>query len=227
VRRLRNEVKSYMSITESALVPCVVSVNVGLIREVEWRGTTVRTGIWKEPVGPRAVALRGVNLDGDDQADRQVHGGVDKAVYAYAEEDYGYWADEEGVRTQPGLFGENLTVRGMELRSAVVGERWRIGTALLEVAQPRLPCFKLGIRMGDPYFPRRFLAVARPGAYFRIIEEGELRAGDAIDVVDRPDHGVTLRHMVDAVRDRRRAAALLRAPRLPDFWRHLATGGDA
>jgi MOSC domain-containing protein YiiM len=216
-----------MSMTEPPLIRCVVAVNVGLIRDVSWRGTTVRTGIWKEPVGARAVALRGVNLDGDEQADRRVHGGVDKAVYAYAEEDYGYWAEEEGVRTQPGLFGENLTVRGMELRSAVVGERWRIGTALLEVAQPRLPCFKLGIRMGDPHFPKRFLAAARPGAYFRIVEEGELRAGDAIEVVNRPDHGVTLREMLEAVRNRGRAAALLRASRLPDFWRRLASGDDA
>ena len=204
----------------------VVSVNVGPIREVAWRGTIVRTGIWKEPVGARAVALRGVNLEGDDQADRRVHGGVDKAVYAYAEEDYRYWAEEEGIRSEPGLFGENLTTHGMELRDAVVGERWRIGSALLEVAQPRLPCFKLGIRMRDPHFPRRFLAVARSGAYFRIIEEGELRAGDAIHVVDRPEHGVTLRDMVDAVRDRDRAAALLRAPRLPELWRRLATGDD-
>ena len=216
-----------MSITEEALAPSIVAVNVGLIREVVWRGSIVRTGIWKEPVGTRAVALRGVNLDGDDQADRRVHGGVDKAVYAYAEEDYRYWADQEGVRTQPGLFGENLTVRGIELRNAVVGERWRIGSTLLEVAQPRLPCYKLGIRMDDARFPKRFLAAARQGAYLRIIEEGELRAGDIIGVVHRPDHGVTLDHMVEAVRDRRRAAALLRAPRLPDFWRRLASGEDA
>jgi MOSC domain-containing protein YiiM len=216
-----------MQMTEPEPAPRVVSVNVGSIRAVAWHGTIVRTGIWKMPIGDRAVPVRGVNLAGDDQADRRVHGGSDKAVYAYAEEDYRYWADEEGVRTQPGLFGENLTVRGLELRNAVVGERWRIGTTLLEVAQPRLPCFKLGIRMDDPDFPRRFLAAARLGAYFRIIEEGELRAGDAIGVVDRPDHGITLGHMVEAMRDRARAAALLRAPRLPDFWRRLASGDDA
>jgi MOSC domain-containing protein YiiM len=216
-----------MQMTEPEPAPRVVSVNVGSIREVAWHGTIVRTGIWKTPIGARAVPVRGVNLVGDDQADRRVHGGADKAVYAYAEEDYRYWGDEEGVRTQPGLFGENLTVRGTDLRNAVVGERWRIGTTLLEVAQPRLPCFKLGIRMDDPDFPRRFLAAARLGAYFRIIEEGELRAGDAIGVVDRPDHGITLGHMVEAMRDRGRAAALLRAPRLPNFWRRLASGDDA
>jgi MOSC domain-containing protein YiiM len=215
-----------MPMTDTEAVPSVVAVNVGPIREISWRGAIVRTAIWKEPVGARAVALQGVNLDGDDQADRSVHGGADKAVYAYAEEDYQYWTSEEGIRTQHGLFGENLTVRGMELRRAVVGEQWRIGTTLLEVAQPRLPCFKLGLRMGDPRFPRRFLAVARAGAYLRIIEEGELRAGDSIDIVSRPNHGVTLGHMVEAVTDRRRAAALLRAPRLPEFWRRLASRDD-
>ncbi len=112
-----------MQSAEPEPAPRVVSVNVGPIREVAWRGTIVRTGIWKEPVGARAVALRGVNLEGDDQADRRVHGGVDKAVYAYSVEDYRYWAEEEGVLTQHGLFGENLTTLGMELRSAVVGER--------------------------------------------------------------------------------------------------------
>jgi MOSC domain-containing protein YiiM len=204
------------------LEPTILAVNVGPIREVSWRGTSVRTAIWKSSVGERAVALRGVNVDGDDQADRTVHGGPDKAVYAYAEEDYRVWTDAEGVATHAGLFGENLTLRGMDLRDAVVGERWRVGTALLEVAQPRLPCFKLGIRMEDPHFPARFLAVGRLGAYLRIIEEGDVRAGAAISVVHRPDHGVTLRRMIAAVRDRRRAPALMDAPQLPAFWRRLA-----
>ncbi len=206
------------------VAPTVLSVNVGPVREVSWRGKSVRTGIWKSSVGERAVALRGVNLDGDDQADRTVHGGPDKAVYAYADEDYRVWTDAEGVPTYPGLFGENITLRGLELRDAVVGERWRVGTALLEVAQPRLPCFKLGVRMDDPHFPARFLAVGRPGAYLRIIEQGDVWAGAAISVVHRPDHGVTLRRMIDAVRDRRQAPALLEAPRLPGFWRRLALG---
>ena len=202
--------------------PCVTSVNVGAVREITWHGRPVTTGIWKSSVGARAVMLRGVNLDGDDQADRALHGGRDKAVYAYAEEDYAYWRDEEGVDTSPGLFGENLTLRGLELRDAVVGERWRVGTALLEVAQPRLPCFKLGIRMADAEFPRRFLQAGRPGAYLRIIEEGELRARDTIDVVERPAHAVTLRRMADAVTHPERAAGLLAAPQLPEHWRRLA-----
>ncbi|HEX3157908.1 MAG TPA: MOSC domain-containing protein [Gemmatimonadaceae bacterium] len=199
--------------------PRVLSVNVGAVREVEWRGRTLRTGIWKEPVGERAVALRGVNLEGDDQADRTVHGGPDKAVYAYAMEDYRHWREMEGIAAHPALFGENLTVQGLDLRAALVGERWRVGTALLEVAQPRLPCFKLGIRLGDARFPKRFLAAERLGAYLRIVEEGEVRAGDDIHIVSRPHHGVTLGLMAESLRDPGKAAALLAAPQLPASWR--------
>lgn len=204
--------------------PRVLSVNVGAVREVEWRGQVVRTGIWKEPVVGRGVALRGVNLDGDDQADRTVHGGADKAVYAYATADYHFWSEKEGVETHAGLFGENLTIRGVDLRTALVGERWRVGSALLEVAQPRLPCFKLGIRMGDARFPKRFQFVGRLGAYLRIIEEGEVRATDTVRVIFRPDHGVTLRLMAQALRQREKAAALLAAPGLPPFWQRVAMG---
>lgn len=205
--------------------PRVTSVNVGGVRDVEWRGRVVCTGIWKASVGTRPVVIRGVNVDGDDQADRVQHGGPDKAVYAYAEEDYRYWSDEEHVATSPGLFGENLTLQGIDLRDAVVGERWRVGTALLEVAQPRLPCFKLGIRLQDAHFPKRFQSARRPGAYLRVIEAGVVRAADAITVVDRPRHGITLRRMLDAVGDPRGAAALLAAPQLPDVWRRLASRG--
>jgi MOSC domain-containing protein YiiM len=199
----------------------VLSVNVGSIREVEWRGRIVRTGIWKQPLSGR-VALVGVNFAGDDQADRTVHGGADKAVYAYAREDYDFWRKEEGVATQPGLFGENLTLEGLDLSNVIVGERWRVGTAMLEIAQPRLPCFKLGIRMGDPHFPKRFQRVARMGSYLRIIEEGDIGAGDTVQVTDRPQHGITLQSMVEALHDHRKAAALQGVPRLPAYWRHVA-----
>ena len=181
----------------SAIVPRVLSVNVGAVREVRWRGRRVTTGIWKSPVEGR-VALRGVNLAGDDQADRSVHGGPDKAVYAYSREDYERWRAEEGIDTPVGLFGENLTVEGLDLSSALAGERWSVGTALLEVAQPRMPCYKLGIRMGDPEFPRKFMEAARPGAYLRIVREGDVGAGDAITVTSRPAHGVTLHAMWEA-----------------------------
>ncbi|HKH91446.1 MAG TPA: MOSC domain-containing protein [Gemmatimonadaceae bacterium] len=199
----------------------VLSVNVGTVRTMTWRGETVTTGIWKEPVAGR-VLVRGVNLVGDDQADRSVHGGIDKAVYAYAREDYDYWREHEGIETSAGLFGENLTVEGLDLSSAVAGERWTVGTTVLEVAQPRLPCFKLGIRMNDPRFPRRFQRVGRMGAYLRIVREGDVGAGDTVEVASRPDHGVTLQQMVNALHDPASAEALWRVERLPDFWRRVA-----
>jgi MOSC domain-containing protein YiiM len=205
------------------MTPRVLSVNVGGIRQAEWRGRQVTTGIWKYPVDGR-VALHGVNFDGDDQADRSVHGGADKAVYAYAREDYDFWREEEGIETPPGLFGENLTVEGLDLSSALAGERWSVGSAVLEVAQPRLPCFKLGMRVGDPHFPKRFQAASRMGAYLRILQEGEVGAGDPVRVTHRPGHGVTLRAMTESLRDRGKAAALLRISRLPELWRHVAEG---
>ena len=203
--------------------PRVISVNVGAARDVEWRGEVVRTGIWKYAVAER-VALRGVNLDGDDQADRTVHGGPDKAVYAYAREDYDVWRDQHGIDTAPGLFGENLTLEGVDLSSALAGERWSVGSTVLEVSQPRLPCYKLGIRMGDPRFPKRFQAVGRMGAYLRIVREGDVGAGDTVEIVSRPDHGVSLRDFVLALRDRSKAESLTRVAHLPAFWQHVAEG---
>jgi MOSC domain-containing protein YiiM len=205
----------------TATTPRVVSVNVGEVRAVEWRGRTVTTGIFKHPVAGR-VALRGVNFDGDDQADRTVHGGPDKAVYAYAREDYDAWRAAEGLETPHGLFGENLTVIGVDLTSATIGTQWHVGAAVLEVVQPRLPCFKLGIRMGDEQFPRRFMAMARMGAYLRVVREGDVGAGDDIRFTHTPEHGVTLREMVEALDDPAKATALMRAPRLPPFWRGVA-----
>jgi MOSC domain-containing protein YiiM len=204
--------------------PHVTSVNVGPVREVAWRGDVVRTGIWKSPVGSAPVLVHGVNLDGDDQADRRVHGGPDKAVYAYAEEDYAWWREAHGIATEPGLFGENLTVRGLDLGAAVVGERWRVGDALLEVAQPRLPCFKLGIRMGDPFFPKRFQAAGRLGAYLRIVASGHVRAGDVVQVAARPAHDVTLRVMAAAMGDAGLAARVLAVPAVPASWRRMLGG---
>jgi MOSC domain-containing protein YiiM len=168
----------------------VEAVNVGTPRPVEVNGHTVLTAIWKSPVEGR-VPVRGVNLRGDDQADRSVHGGPDKAVYAYAAEDEEWWRAELGRDLGDAPFGENLTTRGLPVSEAVIGEHWAVGSALLEVAQPRLPCFKLGLRMGDRLFPKRFVAAGRPGAYLRIVSEGDIGAGDTIEVVSRPQHGVT------------------------------------
>jgi MOSC domain-containing protein YiiM len=201
--------------------PIVLSVNIGLAQEVEQGRDTVLTAIWKQPVnGP--VAVHGVNLVGDDQADRKAHGGPDRAVYAYAMEDYEFWAAAEQFTVHPGLFGENLTVRGLDLAGAVIGERWRIGTALLEVTQPRIPCYKLGIRMNDPKFPKRFQASLRTGALFRIIEEGVLQAGDTIQIIERPSHGVTVRLVAESLTDHSKLRAILAALQLPESWRKYA-----
>jgi MOSC domain-containing protein YiiM len=158
------------------------------------------TAIWKQPVQGR-VEVRGVNLAGDEQADLTVHGGPDKAVYAYAMEETRLWEKELGRELGAGAFGENLTTEGVDVSGAVLGERWRIGTTLLEAVQPRLPCFKLGLKMGDPTFLKRFALASRPGAYVKILEEGDLAAGDPIgvDLRGRPDHGVSVRLVSDAI----------------------------
>ena len=159
----------------------LVSVNVGLPRVVEWHGREVETAIWKEPVDGR-VAVRGVNVAGDGQADLRVHGGHDKAVYSYAVEDYAWWSEQLGRELGPGTFGENLTTGGIDLSATEIGTQWRVGTARLEVSQPRFPCFKLGIRMGDAGFVKEFERAARFGAYLRILHDGDVGAGDEIVV---------------------------------------------
>jgi MOSC domain-containing protein YiiM len=177
----------------------LLSVNVGRPQPVGLRrGRAVQSAIGKAPVDGR-VRVEGVNVSGDDQADRRVHGGPDKAVYAYAREDTAWWERELGVELGPGAFGENLTVEGVEVSGALIGERWRLGTVELEVCQPRFPCFKLGLRFGDPQMLKRFTRAERPGAYLRIVREGEIGAGDDIEVADRPDHGVTIALVARAV----------------------------
>jgi MOSC domain-containing protein YiiM len=198
----------------------VVSVNVGRPRTVEWRGRRVSTAIWKVPVdGP--VPLEGVNLAGDDQADRRVHGGVDKAVYAYALEDYNWWATTTGSLAA-GTFGENLTTCGMDLNACSIGDRWRVGTALLEVSQPREPCFKLGIRMGDDHFPGKFEAAGRPGAYLRIIVPGIVTAGDTIEVVPAEQPAIRIGSLVEDSIPAEVLRLVVEDPRVPTGWRRAA-----
>jgi MOSC domain-containing protein YiiM len=197
------------------MTPQVTSVNVGVPRDTHWQGRIVRSAIWKAPVdGPVHVA--GVNLHGDDQADRRVHGGVDKAVYAYAVEDYAWWA--RTVEVRPGTFGENLTTEGIDLRACAVGDRWRIGTVELEVAQPREPCYKLGMRMNDASFPDAFADAQRPGAYLRVVVAGDLAAGAAIAVTPAAEPCVRLGAMVSDPPWR----TMVDDPRVPDGWRRRA-----
>ena len=166
--------------------PHIASVNVGRPREIVVDGRTVRTSIWKDPVAGR-VAVRGVNVAGDDQSDRKVHGGDRKAVYAYAREDLDWWSERLGRPLASGTFGENLTTKSVDVTGARVGERWRVGSALLEVTQPRLPCYKLELRMDRPGFIDEFIDGGRPGAYLRIVDQGEVGAGDLVRILSRPD----------------------------------------
>jgi MOSC domain-containing protein YiiM len=171
------------------------------------------SAIFKEPVEGR-VRVEGVNLAGDDQADRTVHGGPEKAVYAYAREDIDWWENIHGDLPN-GCFGENLTTLGIDVSGAIIGERWRVGTVVLEICQPRLPCSKLGIRFADLRMVKAFAKASRPGGYLRIIEEGELGVGDEVTILSRPDHGITLAMCSDAaLKDPSLAPKVLQAPQL-------------
>jgi MOSC domain-containing protein YiiM len=206
----------------------VVSVNVGRAVEVPHRGTMVATGIFKGPIVGAAV-LRREGVEGDVQADRTVHGGADKAVYLYGWDAYLWWMDELGHRLQPGEFGENLTVSALDEGRIHVGDRFRIGGALVELTTPREPCFKLGIRMGDPTFLKRFARAGRTGAYARILEEGPVAAGDPIERVEEAADQPTIAELHrlfafarDDVEAVRRAIA---APALPEGWRRMFRRG--
>lgn len=210
----------------------VLSVNVGTPREFDYHGRVARSAIWKTPAAGR-IAGRGVNLAGDDQADRGAHGGPDKAVYAYASEDTRWWEKEIGRPLEHGGFGENLTTEGIEVNDALVGERWSIGTTVLEVSEPRIPCWRLGVRMNDNLFLRRFTEAMRPGAYLRIVSEGELGAGDEIRIVEKPATDLTVRDVFRIyTRDRHEAGRLLAVPAMSDAWKGWAAdflqkaGGD-
>jgi MOSC domain-containing protein YiiM len=200
----------------------VLSVNVGGVRTFDYNGRPARSAIWKSPVVGR-IAARGVNLAGDDQADRKAHGGPDKAVYAYAVEDARWWEQEIGRAFAAGEFGENLTTHGIDPNQALVGERWQIGTTVLEVSEPRIPCWRLGVRMNDKMFPRRFTEALRPGAYLRIVVEGEVGAGDTIRVAERPEHDVTIRDVFRIyISDYHEAERLLAVPQMSESWRRWA-----
>jgi MOSC domain-containing protein YiiM len=200
----------------------IVSVNVGIPRDAVWRGEVVRTGIFKQPVAG-AVAVRGENLAGDAQADLTVHGGVDKAVYGYPSEHYAYWCDWLGVDALPwGAFGENLTTAGLLESDACIGDRFSIGSALLEVSQPRIPCSKLALRHERPDLPKAFLASGRSGFYFRIVREGALTAGDAIELVASDPRALSVADVQSLARGKRDLALIERAadhPALAEVWR--------
>jgi MOSC domain-containing protein YiiM len=175
----------------------VVSLNVGSPREVGWRGRTVLTSIFKSPVD-RRLRVTTLNFEDDEQSDLTVHGGVDKAVYAYPFEHYEYWRGElADADVSLGAFGENLTTLGLLETDVRIGDRYRAGSAEFVVTQPRLPCFKLGIRFGRPDIVKRFMKSGRPGFYLAVTLEGEVGEGDSIELISRGDEGLTVADVVN------------------------------
>jgi MOSC domain-containing protein YiiM len=190
-------------------------VNLAQVIETGWKQNVGRTGIDKRPVDG-AVRTGADVLVGDTICDKRHHGGPDQAVYAYAREDAAWWAATLGREVPCGAFGENFSTSGLDLTNAVIGERWAIGTAVFEVSSPRIPCRTLAGFWDLPHLIKQFTAAGRPGAYLRIWQAGEVRAGDAIKVQHLPTHGVTIEETFRALTgDRGLAARLLEAPELP------------
>jgi MOSC domain-containing protein YiiM len=201
----------------------LLSVNAGLPREVEWRGKVVRTSIFKTPV-PGRVRVATLNLEGDQQSDLSVHGGADKAVYAYPSEHYAFWREElPGVDLPWGAFGENFTTAGLLEDAVHIGDRLRVGSAEFVVTQPRMPCFKLGIRFERPDMVKRFQRSGRTGFYLGVLAEGEVAAGDAMEWLARDEHGVTVAEVASAYTADATNLDLVRRvselPALPASWR--------
>lgn len=173
----------------------LISVNVSSPKEIQYKGETVTTGIFKKPV-PGRVMLRELNLDGDGQADSTVHGGIHQAVYVYPFEHYDYWKQKLDREDLPyGQFGENFTVVGMTEDQVHIGDVFRIGSASVQITQPRVPCYKLAIKMNLPKFPKLFMASGRTGFYLRVLQEGEVGAGDAIERIEVAPEKMTVQEV--------------------------------
>jgi MOSC domain-containing protein YiiM len=201
----------------------LVSVNLGLPRTVTWKGRTVKTGIFKTPTNGR-VRVETLNLDGDRQADLSVHGGPDKAIYVYPSEHYDYWRGEFPDMELPwGMFGEIFTTTALLEGAVNVGDTFRIGSAVAMVTQPRVPCYKLAAKFGREDIVKRFLASGRSGFYLKVVQEGEVGAGDAIELMSRDGHAVTVADVATLYRDGNDQVSLLRravqVEALPENWR--------
>ncbi|HEU0173946.1 MAG TPA: MOSC domain-containing protein [Blastocatellia bacterium] len=201
----------------------IISLNVGLPREVSYHGRLVETGIFKSPIS-RPVMARTLNFDGDQQADLSVHGGVDKAIYDYPSEHYEYWRKElPDVDFPWGVFGENLTTEGLFEDSMYIGDRYRIGEIEVVVTQPRLPCYKLGLRFDRADMVKRFLASRRSGFYFAVKKEGFVQTGDSIELLSRDPCRVSVTDIVRVYAFEREDVEMIRramsAEALPESWR--------
>jgi MOSC domain-containing protein YiiM len=204
----------------------VLSVNVGLPKKVLFNGQTVTTAIFKDPVKD-PIMLRKINLEGDKQADLTVHGGVDKAVYSYPAEHYDYWRKQfPNIDIIWGMFGENFTTEGLMEDTVNVGDQFQIGSAKLIATQPRMPCYKLGVRFGRMDVVRRFLASGRPGIYFKVLKEGQVQIGNKIETINRDKNNVTVKDIVrlyvtrdhlDNIETMRRA---IKINALPEGWKY-------
>ena len=204
-------------------VPRVLSVNVGQPRAVVWKGRMVVTGIFKEPVAGR-IAVRRLDLEGDRQADLTVHGGPEKAIYAYPAEYYPFWREQFPEMEIPwGMFGENLTVEGLLDETVHIGDRFQVGSAHVVVTQPRLPCYKLGLKFGRDDILKRFLKSKLTGFYFAVLKEGEVAAGDPIRLLHRDEHQVKVADITRLYREDKHNLDLLRrvvaVEALPETWR--------
>lgn len=201
----------------------IISVNVGLPRLVLRNGEPVSTGIFKEPVAGR-VKVRTLNLDGDRQADLSVHGGPEKAIYVYPSEHYDFWKHELPEMDLPwGVFGENLTTTGLLETETNIGDKFRVGTVEVIVTQPRMPCYKLGIRFGRVDMIKRFLVSERSGFYLSVLKEGEIGAGDEFQLLEKNDSGVRVVDITRLYSSEKENVALLRraiaTQALPENWR--------
>jgi len=201
----------------------IVSVNVGLPREVVWKGITVKTAIFKEPVAA-TVAIRELNLAGDQQADLAVHGGSEKAVYAYPAEHYEYWRKQlSDISFSWGAFGENLTTAGLSEDMLCIGDLLRIGSAVLQITQPRMPCYKLQLRFNRDDMIKRFLVSGRSGFYLSVIEPGNVGAGSKVEILDRDPDGVMvtdiLRLFLGQTHDPELLQRAINVTSLPENWR--------
>ena len=201
----------------------VVSVNVARKALVVTERRRFTTAIRKRPIATERALLGDDRVAGDDQADNESHGGPDRAVYAYGCEDYAWWEVQLGRPLPPGLFGENLTLTGIDVNGAAIGERWRVGDAILRVTSPRIPCYKLAYAVGEPDFVKRFAQAHRPGAYLAIERAATIGCGDAVEVISRPDVILTLARFNKIYFDERgRAAEFLAVPAMTDSWRAWA-----
>jgi MOSC domain-containing protein YiiM len=213
----------------------LLAISVGQPKVVPWQGKEVRTGIFKAPVS-HAVRVGKTSLEGDGQADLTVHGGFDKAVYAYSHDAYPWWKKQLGLSELPyGSFGENLTIDRLDEAQVFVGDRFEVGSCVLEAVQPRMPCFKLGIKFGDPRIIQTFYDFRRPGVYFRVLREGTIEAGDELRKVGSEKIPASITELFQFIKDKgvttpERARELAQIASLNDKWKakfeRIANGGD-